>query len=648
MKKIFAFLLCLALLLPAAVRGKAAEIICRPGEYVTADFIVTDNTGNALVISAKIEYDHAVFELLPNQHGINGDEIVYYGNWAFISFHVADHAPAGEYEIRLNVIKADRWQGELPIEGSSVRVTVEEADAPPRPTATPAPTPLPRLEASAAADSLESEDTVFGQGRMVPSFARENTIIAPHPDDYDRYHLGVFTFRGDNFRRNAAYGRADIKTGELAVYWQAPAGSAAGAESGAFWPAQPAIVKWAKELRLAMAPSLFEQARETIALIEVIYGARDGKIYFLNMRNGEATREPIDAGVPIRGSVSVDSVDRPLLAVGQGADGGLRLYNLINGKEAFCLSGRETDAPAFAGGALGGSPLFIFNIQSADAMIAAGENGLLCIADLDGRFIYPNYINPDAVASMEVNPSVACLETRAAGEKETMGDAESSAAMYDRFVFMAGNSGVVRCVDTDTMRTVWAFDAGAKVDCALALDMAGEDLSLYFGNAACGGTGEEQEAIIRRMNALTGEEEWRYAVKCVPDGEARLSGCKASPVIGRHGISDLVIFTVNMVEGGGSRIIALDKQSGQAVWTCSLPDQAVSSPIAVYNENGDAWIIQCDEGGNVTVLSGRTGQTCSSLNLGGPIQGSPAAYKDNVLVSVCGSDGERMYCLKIQ
>ncbi len=529
----------------------------------------------------------------------------------------------------------------------------------PGPTLNPTATPLPHLEASTPDGSLKTVDTVFVQGKKSSSFARENTITATHPDDYDHYHLGVFTFRGDNFRRNAAYGRADVKSGELTIQWQTSIGSLSTADSGTLygvgWTGQPAIVRWSKEVKAMM--NVFESAKEKSPLIEVIFGAQDGKIYFLDIKDGSATRETINVGFPLKGSVSVDSFDRPLLAVGQGISKlknktgsiGLHLYNLMDGKEAFFLNGRKTNsqAPYTSNGAFDGTPLFVFDNQYVDAMIVAGENGLLYTVDLGSKFIYPNVINPDAVPSMEVKPTVTYLKTKASDEKDTMVGVESSVAMYDRFIYMADAYGIVRCVDSDSMKTVWAFDGGDNVDCAMALDMVDTDLSLYFGNTNYGRLGTKKDVTIRRLNALTGEEVWSYPIKCAQDRKTQLSGCKASPVIGQHGISNLVIFTVNMVEGGGSRIIALDKQSGQAVWTKSLPDQAISSPIAVYNERGDAWIVQCDEGGNVTVLSGRTGQTCSTLNLGGPIQGSPAAYKDYILVGTCGKDNANMYCLKI-
>ena len=148
------------------------------------------------------------------------------------------------------------------------------------------------------------------------------------------------------------------------------------------------------------------------------------------------------------------------------------------------------------------------------------------------------------------------------------------------------------------------------------------------------------------MNALTGETLWTYSIKCDYD-KNQLSGCKASPVIGQNHVSDLVFFTVNMV-GGGSRVVALSKETGKEVWRHNLLATAISSPVAVYNENGDAWLIQGDEDGNLTMFNARTGSVCTQLNLGGTIQGSPAVYKNYLVVGTSSSGNSCMYGILIE
>ena len=551
-----------------------------------------------------------------------------------------------------------------PTEAPTVPPTLaptEVPTAPPTQTPSPVPTstPLPRLGASAGSDSLKITDTVY-QGSKTVSLSREKGYVAPNPDSYAFYGNGVLTFRGDNFRRNAAYGTVNVEKEQLSILWQSPIGYLKTEDNGTLygvgWTGQPAVVRWTKEGREGM--NLYEDAKSAKALIEVVFAAQDGKIYFLNLRDGTATRDTINLGYPLKGSVSIDAMTRPLLAVGQGISKlagksagpiGLHLVNLVDGKDTL-INGRKSNSQVqySTNGAFDGTALFLFDNQGTDALIAAGENGLLYTVDLRSDFKYPSVDYPDRPYSLKIDPKITYLRTKASAEKDSLVSVESSVAMYDKYIYMADTYGVIRCVDSDTLKTVWAVDGGDNIDAAMALDMDGvSGVSLYTGNTAYSRLGSKKDVTIRRMNALTGETVWEYAIKCDYDTN-QLSGCKASPVIGQNGVSDLVFFTVNKVQGGGSKILALDKQTGRLVWEHALKDEAISSPVAVYNERGDAWIIQGDEGGNLTMLSARTGSVRTTLNLGGAIEASPAVYRSYLVVGTCSKDNANMYCVRIE
>ena len=530
----------------------------------------------------------------------------------------------------------------------------------PEPTPTVAPTPtiaptLPRLTASANL-TLKNADTVYIGAKKQSNFSRDKGYIAPNPDRYSPANYGVLTFRGDNFRRNAASGTAEIVKEEMEVLWEVPLGSLRTADSGTLygvgWTGQPAIVKWPKESREMM--NIYENKKSVSALREVIFGAQDGKIYFLDLTDGTATRDPINVGYPLKGSVSVDSYCRPLLAVGQGISKlqnktgtiGLHVFNLITGKKEFMLNGRKNDKQVQYGtnGAFDGTPLFLYE---NDAMVVAGENGLLYTVDLNSQFTYPRKEDPDAKGSLSVNPSTVYLRTKSGTEKDSQVSVESSVAMYDKYVYMADACGILRCVDTDTMETVWNFDTGDNTDAAIALEMENTgSVSLYTGNTSAGRLNKKEDVTIRKMDALTGQQLWAYTVRCAQDKANQMSGCKASPIVGQHSIDGLVIFTVNMLEDGGSRVVALEKATGREVWVFPMDEEAVSSPVAVYNENGDAWIIQADRAGTLHLLRGLTGQERSQLELGGKIEGSPAVYKDTLVIGTCDKDAA-MYGIKL-
>ncbi|MBR2053573.1 MAG: PQQ-binding-like beta-propeller repeat protein, partial [Clostridia bacterium] len=158
--------------------------------------------------------------------------------------------------------------------------------------------------------------------------------------------------------------------------------------------------------------------------------------------------------------------------------------------------------------------------------------------------------------------------------------------------------------------------------------------------------GTKKDVTIRKLDALTGEEMWSYTIRC-DYNKSQLSGVKASPVVGQNGIDDLVIFTVNMVKDGGSRTIAFNKADGSVVWTHDMEAESISSPVAVYNAAGQAWIIQADGEGTLYMLDGRTGRTLSTLQLNGKIEGSPAVYKDVLVIGTCSKDAQ-MYAIKLK
>lgn len=105
------------------------------------------------------------------------------------------------------------------------------------------------------------------------------------------------------------------------------------------------MVRWSDEQRAQM--NLNAEKKGKTGLIEVIYGTLDGKIYFLDAEDGQPTRDPINLGYPIKGSVSIDPRGYPLLYVGQGIPNngdkrntiGWRIYSLVDQAELYVQPG---------------------------------------------------------------------------------------------------------------------------------------------------------------------------------------------------------------------------------------------------------------------------------------------------------------------
>ena len=219
--------------------------------------------------------------------------------------------------------------------------------------------------------------------------------------------------------------------------------------------------------------------------------------------------------------------------------------------------------------------------------------------------------------------------------------------MYGSYVYYADKSGILQCVDVNSLTPVWAANLGDDVEATPALDMEDEStVALYTGNTIL--LKRKQGVVnLNRINALTGEIEWTYEVPDVKYQSGADIGLEASPVVGQNGISDLVIFTVTNGKEG-SRTIALDKKTGALKWQADFTAEAYSSPVAVYNENGDAWIAQALYDGTVNLLNASNGQVLDTLTLpDAQIKASPAVYNDLLIIGTTGKKNSAVYCIRI-
>ncbi|MGI6726436.1 MAG: PQQ-binding-like beta-propeller repeat protein [Christensenellales bacterium] len=545
---------------------------------------------------------------------------------------------------------------EFPEDGLPEDMMAQEPTETPPPKATPAPTatPMPALVISAHEDygpqkTRISEAAYIGSKKQ-SDYQRAEPLNAQGGDLYTYYPGGVFTFRGDNMRQNAAFGVAPMPLEQMSIRWQAELGGLHTKNDGTLygmgWTGQPAIVKWTLETRSGM--NIVEDKINTSALKEVIAAAQDGKVYFLDLADGQPTRDPIDIGYPLKGSVAVDAFGRPLIAFGQGVSImpgktgqiGMYLYNLIDQSQAMFINGRQTKSQKqhSTNGAFDGTGLFL---RDADTFVVAGENGLLYTVKLNTVY---DFKNP---TSLTIDPQTVYLLSKTAQQKNTSVSVEGSTAMYGPYAFIADKQGILRAVDTTTMQTVWAFDTGDNTDATPALDLENNDtLALYTGTTVFARTRRDGNAVLRRINALTGEEVWAVSVKAKYDKDER-GGLKASPVVGQGQIADLVIFTVNLTEDGAT-VLALNKQTGQEFWRLPVPGGAISSPVAVYDADGRARVVQAGLDGTLYLIEARSGRVLHTLNLEGAIEGSPAVYNEILVIGTASRDNHRLYGIRLE
>jgi hypothetical protein len=471
---------------------------------------------------------------------------------------------------------------------------------------------------------------------------------------------GIITFRGNNYRSGASWGTADIKTAKLAISWSVPTGSiakgggAAGSWTGSGWTGQPLIIKWPDDLKQIM--NLNEDKKTQKGLTEIIYPCLDGKIYFLDLKDGTKTRPTItSAGGPFKGTASLYPSGIPMLFVGHGDNGPSgkqsarsRLYSLIDQKQLYSFGAKPETASYRSWYAYDSSALFD---AGSDTLIEPGENGVLYTIKLNTKF-------DKAAGTLTVDPQPAVkVNYTGPGYKDTgtqnairLWGMEDSAVAWKNYLYVTDNGGRFFCWDLNTMKLVWVQNVLDDTNDSPVFEEENGHGYLYIStslhltakDSAAGRTGG---IPIWKIDAATGEIVWKtdpYKCYTVQDVSG---GVQATPVLGQKDISNLVIYAISRTPGVGSGVlVALDKKTGKEVWKTQTNHYMWSSPVAVYTPAGKSYIVACDTNGSMFLLDGKSGNILDTITLGSNIEASPAVFNDTIVV---GTRGQKIYGIKI-
>jgi outer membrane protein assembly factor BamB len=479
---------------------------------------------------------------------------------------------------------------------------------------------------------------------------------------------GIITFRGNNYRDGGSYGTVKVVTEDLQMLWQATTGSVersgGGVWAGSGWTGQPLIVKWPDAVKQKM--NLYMNKKADPNLVEVIYPCLDGKIYFLDLKDGSATRPAINTGGgALKGTASLYPNGIPLLFVGQGdalppskPEGVVkyRVYSLVDQKMLYTFG--TNDPVAYRKWQAYDSSALID--AKTDTLIEPGENGILYTIKLNTKW-------DPAAGSLSINPDEPVKFRYTAPEYAELGTdsednapttrwwgMEDSAVAWRNYLYIADNGGKLMCIDLNTMKLVWAQDVLDDTNSSPLFEESIEDGTAYIyisTSLHITGTGKPLSGKIPiwKINAATGEKVWTStAYPCVSRPEAK-GGVQGTGLIGRGDISSVVIFPVagtpSVVPG---LLVALDKKTGQEVWRFAMANYAWSSPVAVYTAEGKSYIVVCDSAGVVFLLEGVSGQVIASVNtseIGSPIEATPAVYGNTIVV---GTKGKRIDAIQIK
>lgn len=440
---------------------------------------------------------------------------------------------------------------------------------------------------------------------------------------------GVFNFRGGNMRTAPTYGEARIKKGTLKQVWKnlLPAGASIWG-GGAGWTGQPALVQWPEETRKAM--NIKKKFKKQEDFVEIIQGSLNGKIYFFDLETGEATRDPIDLGNPIKGSVSIDPRGYPLMVVGQGIDEtgkvGFYIINLINQEPLYFQTSYDEAAPRkWAGN--DSSALFD---KDSDTVYMCSENGLVYRIKLNTEY------NPEE-KSLSIEPKIKKYNTGTTSEKfrskNGLEGIENSPAAYDNLLYFVDNGGVVRCITTD-FEEKWMYKTLDDADASCIIEVEDGVPMVYTG---CEIDKQGGKGISRfvKLNGLTGKVVWKREFECYNKDGASPSngGLLGSPVLGKNSISDRIIFSLcRYPDFDSGALMALDKATGKTIWEKELTTYCWPSPVDIYDSiTGKAYILQNDHDGTVRLFNGKNGKEVFSEKVDWYLEASPAVFNDKIV-----------------
>ena len=488
---------------------------------------------------------------------------------------------------------------------------------------------------------------IFRNGEAVTNFERSEPITFGAPEEYFALP-GISAFRGNNYRDSATYGTASIREKTVETLWTSDTKSLDN-WTGSGWTGQPLIVKWDETTKGIM--NIYPEKKAKTDLVEVIYATLDGHIYFLDLADGSYTRDPVNVGMCFKGAGSLDPRGYPLMYVGSGDSHGgkqprMFVISLITGGILYeyghddPLSLRK-DNDSWC--AFDSSPLVD---AETDTLIWPGENGLLYTIKLNTSY-------DTQAGTISIRPDAPILNrynTSRSSESKYWYGFEASANIVENYLYVSENGGMFYCVDLNTMELVWAQDTKDDSNCSPAFQRTAEDQGYVYTAPSLHWTKDAESKgtiSLYKLDAMTGEIVWEvpYQVYTV-DGVS--GGVQSSPLLGKPGtgIDGLIIYTISRTPYIGSGImVALDTETGREVWRMDMNLYAWSSPVAVYDHGGKAYVAVCDSGGNLFFVDGSDGTLLDKINLGSLVEASPAVYEDMLVV---GTRGRKICGVKVK
>lgn len=272
-----------------------------------------------------------------------------------------------------------------------------------------------------------------------------------------------------------------------------------------------------------------------------------------------------------------------------------------------------------------------------DTIIWPGENGLLYTIKLNTKY--------DKLAgTISVSPDKPVITRYKTSQGGTIGY-ESSAVVVENYAYIADNSGMLFCVDLNTMKLAWAQNVHDDTNATPVFTWENGKGYLYTGTSMERANGT---TYITKLDASSGAVVWEKKFTDIYYDKAVSGGVLGSPVLGKKGtdLEGLIVYPIARTPGSyNGLLVALNIETGEVVWEKTMKSYSWSSPVAIYNSDGKSFIILFDSTGNGFLIDGKTGDTLGTTTLGSNVEASPAVFNNMLVV---GTRGQYVYGVKIE
>ena len=120
----------------------------------------------------------------------------------------------------------------------------------------------------------------------------------------------------------------------------------------------------------------------------------------------------------------------------------------------------------------------------------------------------------------------------------------------------------------------------------------------------------------------------------------------STPVIGKMEGREAVIFSISRYKTiNAGLLVALRKSDGKEIWKLHNSNYAWSSPLDLYDPNGNMYIFLADSGGNVMLVDGADGRLIYKVKIANLFEASPVAFNDKIIIP---SRPHEIFCVEIQ